>query len=530
MAGEGGTYGALGWSTSAQIAARQRTRVHMGRVWPVSRDNRIEEIKRRRAAYLGLGYSDAEIREMGLFRALDGSNNISAEAVRLFRDIAFVVNIDAASIASPEWRVSVDGSITDEMERTTLRALIDEVWEASQIDDRRHLWARTVCSEGEALLEVVQTAAEIPRIVLHPYERYALTYDRTGLDIVRAVIDVDLPPEETVNADGTIDVGPKPRRYRRILTPDEVRAYMDGVLIAEESGPNPLGVVPVVRLCFMPVLDGSFCVQAGYGYDAAVAAFDSYVKQVQTLGTRQGNPVIVGVGVDVGDGASLQEQGRAIAVPQDTDVKYLEPSLAGVDVLVKTLESARTAMVQTLPEFMFADASAASSGAALSLRSQAFVGFISPIREAFFDGVERAMGYALAMMSGQPWGPESDVVEVDGGPAVSQDVALLAQLYAALADAGFMTSADVIKHLQAMGIASDGMDPSEYARVAQAERQARQGGTLDTIQRVEALVKLMQTEGARAFDAMPETPAPAPPEPADRAALADAMTGTTPTA
>lgn len=504
MAGEGGTYGVSGWSTSAQIAARQRTRVNMGREWPESRENRIEEVRRRRRAYLGLGYSDAEIREMGLFRALDGSNNISAEAVRLFRDIAFVVNVDAASIASPSWRISVDESVTEEADREALRALIDEVWEASQIDNRRHLWARTVCSEGEALLEVVQTASEIPRIVMHPYERYALTYDRTGLDIVRAVIDVDLPPEETVRPDGTIDVGPKPRRYRRILTPTEVRAYIDGVLVAEESGPNPLGVVPVVRLCFMPVLDGSFCTQAGYGYDAAVAAFDSYVKQVQTLGTRQGNPIIVGAGVDVGDGASLQEQGRAIAIPTGTEVSYLEPSFAGVDVLVKILESARSAMVQTLPEFMFADASAAASGAALSLRSQAFVGFISPIREAFFDGVERAMGYAIAMISGRPWGADSDVVEVDGGPAVSQDVALLAQLYATLADAGFLTSADVVKHLQAMGIASDATDPGEYARVAQAERQARQGSTTEQIQRLEGLVRMMQIEGTAAFDSMPD--------------------------
>jgi hypothetical protein len=520
MAGNGGvTYDTRGYSSSAQINARNNLRVRMGREWPESRETRIAEVIRRRRSYLALGYSDAEVRDMGLFRALDSANNISAEAQRLYRDIAFVVNVDAASIASPEWRVSVDSSVTDEDARAALRVQIDQVWEASKIDERRHLWARTVCSEGEALLEVVQTAAAIPRIVLHPYEAYQLTYDRTGIDVIRAIIDVVLPPEETVMPDGSIEMAPEPRRYRRILTPTDVRAYVDGVLIAEESGPNPLGVVPVVRLCFMPVLDGSFCCQAGYGYDAAVAAFDSYLKQIQTLGTRHSNPLVVGVGVDLGENATLQQQGRTVAIPQDSDLKYLEPSFAGADVIVKTMESARAAMVQTLPEFMFADASASSSGAALSLRSQAFVGFISPIREAFFDGAELAMGYALAMMTNTPWGEGSDVVEIDGGPAVSQDVTLLARLYAELANAGFMTSEDVIKHLQAMGVTSDSRDPGEYARAAQAELQARQGGTIDAIQRAEALLRMLQMDGVGAIEGMADdTPDPAEPSPETPAA------------
>lgn len=523
MAGNGGvTYDTRGWSSSAQIQARLNLRVRMGREWPESREARCAEVVRRRRSYLALGYSDAEVREMGLFRALDSSNNISAEAQRLYRDIAFVVNVDSASIASPEWRVSVDDSVTDPDLRESLRAQIDQVWEASRIDERRHLWARTVCSEGEALLEVVQTTAAIPRIVLHPYEAYQLTYDRTGLDIVRAVIDVVLPPEETVRPDGSIEVAPEPRKYRRILTPTTVSAYMDGVLLTDESGPNPLGVVPVVRLAFMPVLDGSFCCQAGYGYDAAVAAFDSYLKQIQTLGTRHSNPLVVGTGVDLGENATIQQQGRTVAIGENAKLEYLEPSFAGADVIVKTMESARAAMVQTLPEFMFADASASSSGAALSLRSQAFVGFISPIREAFFDGVELAMGYALAMMTNTPWGMDSDVVEVDGGPAVSQDVAALAKLYADLAAAGFLTGEDVIKHLQSMGITSDSRDPAEYARAAQAELQARQGGTSETIAKLQALL-----EALNAGEMLPAEPVEMPEAPdrpeSDRPEFEDAQ-------
>lgn len=491
MAGGGATYDTTGWTSSAQIAARSRLRVQTGREWPEGREARIAEVVRRRRSYLALGYSDAEVRDMGLFRALDSSNNISAEAQRLYRDIAFVVNVDSASIASPEWRVSVDSSVTDEDARAALRVQIDQVWEASKIDERRHLWARTVCSEGEALLEVIRGDGEVPRIVLHPYERYQLTYDRTGLDIVRAIIDVMLPPEEVIKEDGTVDAGTQLRHYRRILTPTDVRAFMDGRPIEDESGPNPLGLVPVVRLTFMPVLDGSFCCQAGYGYDGAVAAFDSYLKQIQTLGTRHANPLVVGVGVDLGDGASIQEQGRTVAIPEGADIKYLEPTFAGADVIVKTMESARAAMIQTLPEFMFADASATSSGSALSLRSQAFVGFISPIRAAFFDGVELAIGYALTMMGDGAWTMASDVVEIDGGPAVSQDVVLLARLYVELANAGLMTAEDVVKHLQAMGITSDDKGPAEYARAAMAELQARQGGTSETIGKLQALLEAL---------------------------------------
>ena len=146
------TYDEVGASSRAQITSERSWRTQTGRHWPRSRDAMEAEVQRRRAAYLGLAYSEREVRDMALFRALDSSGKVSATTSRLLRDIAYVTNVDAASIASDCLRLSVEDEVP-EADREAVHKQAEAIWDASQIDARRHWWARTMCSEGEILLE-----------------------------------------------------------------------------------------------------------------------------------------------------------------------------------------------------------------------------------------------------------------------------------------------------------------------------------------------------------------------------------------
>lgn len=516
------TIDTIGPTDRSQLTNARAEKTQTGRHWPRSREAMEVEVKRRRDAYLGLAYSERDIRDMALFKALDSNNRISATTSRVLRDIAFVANVDAASIASDCLRLSIEDEAPD---RETLHATAKRVWDGSQIDARRHWWARTLCVDGELLLEAIQTS-DGPRVIMHPFETYRLTYDRTGTRIERAVITRQLPPDDVVGADGTLEAGTDEREYRRVITPTTVQAWIDSVPIAEETGANPLGVVPVVRATFMPVLDGAFCLNAAYGYDDAIAALDSLVCQFRTIATRHANPLLVGLGVDVGTGASLQEQGRAVALPADTDLKWLEATLSGIDSMVKTMEQIRVSIVQTLPEFMFTESSATASGTALSYRASAFVAFIGPIRESFYNALELVMSYALAIGSGSAWTHESNVVEVEGGPAIPQDVAMLAQVYTGLRDAGAITGEDLARYLQGAGIASDDVSPAEYAAKALAEHAARAGDTGAKIQQLQDLLAaIRESEPIAGVGAELVAPADGPP-PAEPLAPPDNMTPT----
>ncbi len=500
-----------GWDQSDQDRqGRSRTDLAaVGRTWPKSRENMILEVERRRSAYLGLAYTDAEITGLSLFRAHTAARQLSAQTSRVMRDLAYVTDVDAASIASGGLRLSIEEGRDDS---DTLNAIAREVWERSEIDESRLWWATTVCSEGEILLETVQTEAG-PAIVMHPFDAYRLTYDRTGKQIIQCVIDLTLPGVETVGPDGKIEIGDV-RKYRRILTPTQIRVWIDEVPSTEETGPNTLGVVPVVRICHRRVGDGTFCQNSGYGYDDLIAALDSMLCQMRTIATRHAHPILLGIGVSAGESAELQNQGATASIPEGTELKWLEAALSGIDALVKTMVEVRAAMVQTLPQFLFTEAGASASGTALSYRAAAFVMYIEPIRAAFYRGMERAIGYAVAIARGVTWAELGNVIEVSGGPAIPQDIIALATAYTALREAGAITGSDLAAHLQGSGIASDEASPADYAAAALSELLARQGGTSETIGKLQALLDAISAMGAGDRMDSGETETPAPAEPA----------------
>jgi hypothetical protein len=205
---------------------------------------------------------------------------------------------------------------------------------------------------------------------------------------------------------------------------------------------------------------------------------DSARSQVQAIVTRHANPILAMIGARLANGESLQTIGKTIALPEGTSVAWLEAELTGVQVALNQADSMRTAMQQTLPEFLFVESGASASGTALSYRAGAFVAKIEPIRQAMYRALALCVGWGVAIDRSQRWAPTLDVYQVDGGDALPMDVAASASLYVSLGEQGWLTGPDVVRRLQGLQLVSSDEDPAGYYARAQGDKAARDGGTL----------------------------------------------------
>jgi len=468
----------VGPSSTAQIKAQTKSQSLYSHEWPVSRSARIEEVSLRRRAYLSLGYLTNEIKQLGLFQALDANDNITQETSRISRDIAFVCDVDAASIASDALQVeSTDASAPD------VTIMAKAVWARSNIDHERLRWATNLVVDGEIGIETIIRADKKAVLITHPYENYHVTYDETGTLMLAVCIETTIMQPAIYDAQTGEELQPiREAPYRKEMTPTMTRVWIDGEYKLELSGPNLLGVIPFSRVSFRDVLDGTFSTWAGYGYGDAIATVDSFITQLRTLGTRHANPILLGIGVTVAGESQLQEAGRTVSIPENAKLEWLEASLGAVDSLLKTSVEVRQRCIETLPEFLFVDAGASSSGTALSYRAQAFVAKIEPIRQKFYAAIARQIALAVVMdrMLRDPsitWNDDLTLITVSGGPAIPQDVATLAKLYTDLWAAGALSYQDLVRHLQSMGIVRKDVTAEEYMASIQAEKQSMVAGT-----------------------------------------------------
>jgi len=468
----------VGPASTAQIKASVKQQSLYSREWPMSRSARIDEVSMRRRAYLSLGYLDREVKELGLFRALDASGNLIQETTRLSRDLAFVCDVDAASIASDALQVESTDTTTPDV---TIMA--KAVWARSNIDHERLRWATNLVVDGEIGIETIIRADKKAVLVTHPYENYHVTYDETGTLMLAVCIETTVMQAAIYDEQTGEELQPvREAPYRKEMTPTMTRVWIDGEYQKELSGENRLGVIPFSRVSFRDVLDGTFSTWAGYGYGDAIATVDSFITQLRTLGTRHANPILLAVGTIVDNESQLQESGRTIAIPENAKLEWLEASLGAVDSLLKTSVEVRQRCIETLPEFLFVDAGASSSGTALSYRAQAFVAKIEPIRQKFYAAIARQIALAVVMdrMLRDPsitWNDDLTLITVSGGPAIPQDVATLAKLYTDLWAAGALSHQDLVRHLQSMGIVRKDVTAEEYMASIQAEKQSMVAGT-----------------------------------------------------
>jgi len=431
-----------------------------------TREQAIDEYDRRERAFLGLAYTDLEVEELTLFRALNTRDNIISQATRISRDLAFVTAVDAAAIATNGVALRLEPDEGAPADLEVARA----VWKRSKVNVELPRRALEMCGLGAIGVEVALTADGLPRIVWHDPRTVQVWHAPDGT-VSRAVIAFRYTDGGEIDPASGMEGAPVEHTYVKVCTPDRIEVYRDGELSpSPESGDNILGVVPVRLIEFGRFGRQTVPLCSMSAYDDGIASFDSVVAQVRTIGTRNANPALVSTGMEIPDGTYLQEPGVLIATPApDADAKWLELSMQGLqnllDMAVKVTESLRA----TLPEFLFVDAGAAASGLSLSYRATAFVSKITPIREGFYRTLEWACSIALALERGVAWSEDLEVFEVDGGPALPMDQAAVVGMLVQLLEAELITHEDAVRTLQGMGVIPDGVDAADYVAQIVAE-------------------------------------------------------------
>lgn len=467
-----------------------------------TREQEVDEYDRRERAFLGLAYTDLEVEELTLFRALNTRDNIVAQATRISRDLAFVTAVDAAAIATNGVALRLEPDAGSDADLQAARA----TWRRSGMDEALPRRALEMCGLGAIGLEVALDRDGQPRIVWHDPRTVQVWHAEDGQRVARAVIAFQYAGEATINTTTGLEGAQEQHSYVKVCTPETIEVYRDGALSPDESGPNTLGVVPVRRIEYGRFGRQTVPLCAMSAYDDGIASFDSVVAQVRTIGTRNANPAMVATGMEIPDGAYLQEPGITIDTPApDADVKWLELSMQGLTALLETAIRVTETLRATLPEFLFIDAGAAASGLSLSYRAGAFVSKITPIREGFYRALEWACSLALALERGVAWSEDLQVFEVDGGPALPMDQGAVVDMLLALLDGELITREDAVRTLQGMGVIPDGVDAAAYVEQIQAERKSAAD---------EAEARVVRMRGGDRPDARPPAQPDADPSPA----------------
>jgi hypothetical protein len=221
-------------------------------VWPTTREGIDEAYTQRVEAYTGADYSQSDFTRLNLFVAKNGDNQVTAATRRVTSDIRFVVAVDAASIAS-------DG-VSLQVRELALPGGADAapvaldfggaVWSRSGLASSGVLsrWAINLCVLGDVWLEV-QRGDEGAVIVAHDPRHVHATMDATGMRCTRLVVTYEYQgPAEMDQTTGQWTGKPETHTYRRMVTASGVTVWRNDKMSPDESGANPLGAVPVVRV------------------------------------------------------------------------------------------------------------------------------------------------------------------------------------------------------------------------------------------------------------------------------------------
>jgi len=427
------------------------------RQFPETEDDWQAEYSRRFRAYVSDPYTGSEIIGLHLFKALDESGDILATTRRLTLDYAFVCNTDTAALIGDG--ISLQGEAAD-------RADGVEVWERSGLLDHVERYARDFAVKGDIHLEALVGADGLSRVVAYAPEHVVLTYDaETATQITRAVVTIPYYDEPEIdrfgNAGAENQIG---HIYRRVITADAIEVYRDGVLDTDESGPNSLGAVTLVHVPFIPFATPNHGLNAAYQLDEALALIDSLLTQISAIGARHGNPILQSAGAKVDGGSDILKLGRVANGPKDWTLEYIEPSFAGIASLLDTVQQHRETLRETLPEFLFTESGANSSGSALNFRASQFVSKMTPIRRRFYRAIATVSGYAIHLDRKTTPAEAPIRLRVEGGDILPANVtATLEQLRIVQQELGGLLPVDLIATLQRIGLVPKDVDPAQYA-------------------------------------------------------------------
>lgn len=457
------------YSPTATYDGTRRGGTSLDGGWPQTWEEWCLTYDRREDYYRGLGYRVEEIKEMGLFRALDNDGKVLAVTRQLTLDIQHVVNTDANALAAG-WALEAQEGAEAELQDGL------DVWRRSSLDSRRIALTNDMAQMGRAGVEAYLDSNGDARLRVIDPRHYRVEYDpEDGVTPLRAYITFQYDDEVTLSPTGEPENTGVKHTYVRELTDTTSTTWIDGEEDEEASGEHGLGVVPFVNLLFQPAGDADGNAEHGLwaaqGLVSPLAAFDSLFNQISAVGNRVGNPIPFIAGGIMDDGTKVGHLGRWInGLPVEGRVGYMEAHLTGLQVLLeaamKLLEQART----SCPEFLFAGAGANASGEALTWLATAFELKVGTIRERMFADIARITDIAVRFERNEQYRPDEDLFTVTGPPLLPVDKEKALKGLKEAKGLGLQQE-DVIRHLQRLGYVPPDADAKAYANEA-ADREA----------------------------------------------------------
>jgi len=455
-------------------------------------------------AYVGSPYSLQDIKGLHLFRALDEDGEVLAETRRLTRDIQHVVDTDAQALAGQEWTLDLDIEDDPTPEQSARLESAWRIWQRSRIQREKGRWARMGASMGDIVLEAVRVTGTRPydvRIVAYDPRHVRLEYDAvSGTTLERVIVTIPYFDPPSVTPEGIVRDGAVLHHYQRVIDAEQITVTQDGVTVEEESGPHVLGTVPVVHLPFVPYVEPEHGLWAAVGLEHSLALIDSLMTQLQAVGNRYGNPMLAVIGAKIGtNSGDISKFGRIVSgIPQGGSVDYVEADLPAIRTLLEAARAEHESVRQTLPEFLFTDSGANSSGSALNFRAAAFSLKMNEIRGRWYAGIAELLEYAVALEQGREYDQDDSYLVVSAPPVLPvNQTEELANIHA-VHERGGLRQRDYVAHLQRIGIVPALVDPAEYAEAVREEAEIR--AELETLQ----AQRILGTQQAAAQAAIPE--------------------------
>lgn len=437
-------------------------------------------------------YTADESATGNLFRAEREDGTLIIETKRLTRDIQFVVDADR-KLLFKGLTIEVVPTGNDAADAAYLEAAV-AVWTRSQGVEQSAEWGLLLCKRGTMylapVLHPVGMGEKKAFIVGYDPVHVRTVFSPTGLPIMdKASIKLmwrdalELAPDgelssnpiqhtsvrlmgprtvelEVLDAEGELEV-------RDVAFPMWITTFINGVVEDEQSGDPGIGPhVPLVQLKFQPSGQPEWGLWACHGMEPALASIDSLWTMIQAGGARYGNPTLFlfGARLDEEGIDSAQRFGRMFhGMDSEARAEYLEASMSGAVLLLSAVQDQRKAIRETLPEFLFLDSGANSSGKALSFRASELVSKIEEIRDRIYPCIARALEMAVSMDTGVEYTPDTRRLKITAGPVLPVDTAALIESLAKVDSMSAIQRVDVVRHLQRVGLVPIEADPVEYA-------------------------------------------------------------------
>lgn len=454
-------------------------------------------------AYHGETYTQQQIKELSLFRALDDDGKVIALTRRLHRDIQYLVDTARDALALGEVRLQRAEGASDADYETALK-----IWDRSGVDSQGSVWSFLLACCGDLYIEAarVEAGSQAVSLISYPPQNVFLEYDHTtGRRITRATITSDFLGEAEVDAQGNVTEAGALYTYQRTLTADSIEVTsklppspegrQQAELDAAASGPHGLGVVPVVHIRCIPTVYPEHSLPVTHGLERGLAEVDSLASQISAVGDRFGNPKPYLFGAKLGDGSAISRFGRWINAWGNGSDKitagYLEPSMSGIAQLQEALQRLIADIRITFPEFLFlgGGSTANLSADALRLLATRYETKYRDIRSRLYHGLERALAIGVALENRAEYDPERHPVRIDGPPLLPTDKKSELEALQLAVNLGGVSRVDIVRATQALQLATSEASAEDYARLIAEEEMgtaaSMMGDTSDLQERIQ---------------------------------------------